>query len=167
MIQSSQPTTLEGGATRGIVTQACLFLFIALSPIEDFFLAGTSLRLLGRSLSLFPLLWLALASLWSAFMYFRADRRLLLVLLYAFLISVYGVCVFGFISYGENMVVKGFSSFISLGLFLFAIFGVDYGNRPLVRFAVYTAFVVRLSKPIWFPRTERESHTALHNLERS
>jgi hypothetical protein len=125
------------------VIQICLFLFIALCPIQDFMLQGTPLRSLGASPAIFPLCVLGIIGggqrLFSAKT--KVDLGPAICFAYVFLTALYGLLVFGFSSHGENLLWKGTTSFISLGVILFAI-TLDYGKNPVVRTAIYVAFAL-------------------------
>jgi len=130
------------GDTKRVV-QICLFLFIALCPIQDFMLQGTPLRSLGASPAIFPLCALVIVEggqrLFSTKT--RASLAPMICFVYVILTAVYGLFVFGFSSHGENLLWKGTTSLISLGAILFAI-TLDYGKYPVVRTAIYVAFTL-------------------------
>ncbi|MBZ5489505.1 MAG: hypothetical protein LAO76_01065 [Acidobacteriia bacterium] len=122
--------------------QICIFLFIALSPIQDFFLQGTPLRSLGASPSLFPLLAIAVVSFtqWLIYGNLNVDRALLVCLVYVFLTTAYGFLYFGLTSHDQNMIWKSTTSFISLALLVFAVSNIEYRINSVVRAGIYTAF---------------------------
>jgi hypothetical protein len=122
--------------------RACLFLFIALVPIQDFFLRGTPLRNLGGSPSVFPLLGLvALAfARWLASGDLRVNRVFLLCLVYVFATTIYGFFFFGLRSHGESLFWKSTTAFVVLSLGICAVTIVDYRFTSTVRAGVYAAF---------------------------
>ena len=135
-----------GSMRKSLFVQSCLFLFIALSPVQDFFLQGTPLRSVGASISFFPLLALAFCSFaeWLQAGHFKLKRNHLFCLVYMLLTSVYGLLVFGTASHGENLLWKGLTSFISLALFLFGFAGINYRLSSALRPAIYAAFFLML-----------------------
>jgi ABC-type multidrug transport system fused ATPase/permease subunit len=121
-----------------------IFAFIALSPIQDFFLRGTALAMPGDSPSLFPLLCLVALALshWILCGRFRVPQIGMIAGLYAFLLTIYGVLQFGMTFYGQNLFRKSLGSLTILSLFLAAIFIPRYELRGTVRFACYAAFLI-------------------------
>src|SRR5579859_1092019 len=124
--------------------RTCLFLFIALCPIDDFILQGTPLRSLGMSLSIFPLC--ALASIegvrWLLAARHRMSPVVVFWIVYILLTSIYGLAYFGFSSHGENLLWKGSTSLISL---LATVFAASMKYEPsVVRRAVFAAFGLAL-----------------------
>lgn len=126
------------------VIQVCLFLFIAVSPIQDFFLQGTPLRGLGASPSLFPLLVIIAvgSTQWLLSGEFKIKRIFLIGLVYIFLTALYGFMVFGFSSHGESLFWKSVTSFISLALVVLAVSQIDYSMKPAIRAGIYTALAL-------------------------
>jgi O-Antigen ligase len=124
--------------------KALLFLVIVLCPIQDFFLAGTPLRTLGASPSVFPLSLLILisASLWCARGKYAVGRSVFICAAYALITTAYGFLIFGASAYGQNLVVKSIVSSVPIGLFLFAIFKLDYEDEQTLRIAVYCALAL-------------------------
>jgi hypothetical protein len=122
--------------------RVCLFLFIALAPIQDFFLRATPLRNLGGSPSLFPLLGLVTFALarWLASGNLRVHRVFLLCLAYVFTTTLYGFIFFGVTSHGENLFVKSATAFVVLGLVIFSVTHIDYRHTSTVRAGIYAAF---------------------------
>jgi hypothetical protein len=127
-----------------IFKQNLLFLFIALSPIGDFFLQATPLRSLGASPAIFPLLALAGIALgeWLASGRLKVNRVFLICLAYTLVITLYGLLFFGFSSLGESLIVKCLKSALTLGLTIFAATGIDYRVTGMVRTAIYVAFTL-------------------------
>jgi hypothetical protein len=128
--------------TGSLYIQALLFLFIALSPIQDFFLQGTALRGLGASPSIFPLAALAIITLsnWLMAGNFKADRTLIVCLGYVLLTAIYGFAFFGLTSHGESLIWKSSTVFVSLSVVVLAVCNVDYQINAVTRAAIYTAF---------------------------
>src|SRR6185312_8330313 len=128
----------------GILLQICTFLFIALSPIQDCFLQGTPMRSLGASPSLFPLCGIGLVAgaRWLLSSELKVNVKLLFCLAYVSITAIYGFLIFGTSSHGENLFLKGTTIFVSLGVILFATFGVNYEPAPLLRAAIYSAFIL-------------------------
>ncbi len=122
----------------------CLFLFIALSPIQDSLLQGTWLSTMGRSFSLFPLalLFLISAGNWLLKGRFFVSKPLLLVIGYVLALTLYGLAEFGWHSHGQNMLLKSISSSVPLILLLFVIFKVPYHYRGVVKSALLVAFAL-------------------------
>lgn len=123
-------------------SQACLFLFIALAPIQDFFLRATPMRSLGGSPALFPLLGLAAFAFgrWLASGHLRVNRLFLICLVYVFATTVYGFLFFGLTSHGESLFWKTTTASVVLGLGIFAATNIDYRLTPTVRAGIYAAF---------------------------
>lgn len=128
--------------TGSFCIQALLFLFIALSPIQDFFLQGTTLRGLGASPSIFPLAAMAIVTLsnWLMAGNFKADRTLLTCLGYVLVTAIYGFAFFGLSSHGESLIWKGSTVFVSLSVVVLAIRNVEYKINTVTRVAIYAAF---------------------------
>jgi hypothetical protein len=122
--------------------RSCLFLFIALTPIQDFFLQATPLRSFGASPSLFPLAALGVltAARWLVSGDLKIDRVFLACLGYTVAITIYGFFFFGFMSHGEDLIWKSAKSFIALALVILAANNLDYQVTSTVRAACYTAF---------------------------
>ncbi len=130
-------------STRTSLAQISLFLFIATCPIGDFMLQGTPLRSLGASPCIFPLFALALVdgAQWLFSSKTSVSRGVVVCFAYVVLTAVYGLCVFGVSSHGENLLWKGTTSFISLVAFLYAT-QLDYGKSSIVRAAIYVALIL-------------------------
>lgn len=128
--------------TTSVFYRTCLFLFIALSPIEDFFLQASPLRAFGTSPALFPLAALGGVAVahWLTSGHLKVNRIFLICLVYALAITVYGLLFFGFVSVGENLIWKSAKSFIALAIVAFAATNIDYRITSTVRAAIYTAF---------------------------
>jgi hypothetical protein len=127
-----------------LLVKCCVFLFIALSPIQDFFLQGTPMRSLGASPSLFPLLAIILLTFgqWLVSGDLKVDRVFLLCLMYVVLTTIYGFLFFGLTSHQESLIWKSMASLISLALLLFAVNNIDYRMNRFVREGIYTAFAI-------------------------
>jgi hypothetical protein len=142
----SQVRDLRDGQHRedGFLHRLLLFSFIALCPVQDFFLRGSPLAMLGGSPASFPLLVLCIlaAGGWMLRGSFRVLRLGIMSVLYAFLLTIYGVIEFGMTFYGHNLLSKSLGSLAVLSLFLSAIFIPRYDMRATVRPACYVAFVV-------------------------
>jgi len=125
-----------------LLVKGCVFLFIALCPIQDFFLQGTPMRSLGASPSLFPLLAMVLLTFgqWLMAGDLKVDRVFLLCLMYVSLTTVYGFLFFGFTSHQESLIWKSMASLISLALLMFAVNNIDYRMNSFVRAGIYAAF---------------------------
>lgn len=119
-----------------------IFTFIALCPIQDFFLRGTALAMIGDSPSSIPLLFIIAIALahWVLRGRFRVLQVGAIATLYAFVLTIYGVMQFGMTFYGQNLLHKSLGSFTVLALFLAAIFIPRYELRSTVRSACFVAF---------------------------
>ncbi len=128
-------------AKKASLVEMCLFLFIASCPIQDFVLQETPLRSLGGSPCIFPLCALALVegARWLFSTKTGVRCSVVICFTYVILTALYGLFVFGTSSHDENLLLKGLTSFISLGAVLFAI-TLDYGKSQVVRAAIYVAF---------------------------
>lgn len=124
------------------LVRACLFLFIALAPIQDFFLRGTPMRSLGGNPSLFPLLGLVAFAFarWLASGHLRLNRVFLICLVYVFAITIYGFLFFGLTSHGENLFLKSTTALVVLSLGIFVATTIDYRPASTVRAGIYAAF---------------------------
>lgn len=146
--------------------QFCTFLFIALCPVQDFFLQGTPLRSLGASPSIFPLatILLVIGTRWLLSGRFAVRIGVLLCFLYILITTVYGLFTFGISSHGENLLWKATTSFISLGAIIFAATSVDYSKSRAVRAGIYCAlaivtlgFCFGYANPFGFPQPVENS----------
>src|SRR6266478_2967915 len=128
---------------RSSFSKMCLFLFIALCPIEDFMLQGTPLRGLGASPSIFPLCALALigGAQWLLSSKMRLSLGGVICFVYVLMTAIYVLLLFGVWSQGENLLWKGATSFISLAAIMFAA-ALHYDRGPVVRAAIYVAFLL-------------------------
>jgi hypothetical protein len=145
--------------TRSFLGRACLFLFIALCPVEDFMLQGTPLRSLGACISIFPLCvlafikgveWLLSERIWI-------GRGAVICFVYVFLTATYGLLLFGMWSQGLNLIWKSFTSLVSL-LAVVVAAQLDYCDSRVVRAGIYCAlllvvmgFLFGNSNPVGFP----------------
>lgn len=123
--------------------QACLFLFIALAPVQDFFLRGTPLRSLGESPSFLPLLGLVGVSFghWLISGHLRVNRIFMICVGYVFATTLYGLFMFGLSSHGASLLSKSATWFVVVGLGIFAVTCIDYRNMSAtVRAGIYVAF---------------------------
>jgi hypothetical protein len=124
-----------------------IFVFIALSPIQDFILRGAALvSVLGSSPSSIPLLFMVFLAFgtWVISGRFRILQVGAIAALYAVVLTIYGVMQFGMAFYGEDLLRKSLGSLTILSMFLAAIFIPRYELRGTVRIASYTAFLLLL-----------------------
>jgi len=117
----------------------CILLFVALCPFEDIYEGALSSA--GRSLSLYPLLVLAAlaGANWIIRGHYRVHVATLLAVVYAVIITLFGLAVFGTSNLGQNLIVKSVTSAIPLALFMYAVLAIDY-EQPYIKEAVAIAF---------------------------
>lgn len=127
--------------TADLPEKLLVFFFIALSPIQDIALQSTPLKGIGACLSLLPFLPLLALCLvrWAADgMWIK--RIVLACSLYAAVLTVYGFWRFGFISEGDDLILKSVSNFSIFALYLLPVFLPLYKFRGALRAGCYGAF---------------------------
>lgn len=145
MLKLSDPGTFHRNESLETALQRLLlFTFIAFCPIQDFFLRGTAVAMVGSSPSSIPLLFIIVLSFayWALCGEFRVLQIGAISALYAILLTIYGVMQFGISFYGQNLLRKSIGSLTVLSMFLAAIFLPRYEFRGTVRSACYAAFFI-------------------------
>lgn len=124
-------------------SEAAVFFFVALSPIQDSALQETPLKGLAASVSLLPMFVLIAITLprWIAGG-MNVKRITLGCCAYAALVTVYGFLHFGLASQGESLIVKSLTHFITFAVFLGAAFLPQYELRGAVRAGCFAAFTL-------------------------
>lgn len=120
--------------------------YILVSPIQDFVLGTTPLKVVGSSPAIFLLLAI-LALRIAEVAYSKARVPMLLVYfgLYAATITCAGIMMYGLESQGVNLLWKSFTSAVPLISFSVAIFGADYTDYELIKRALFGASCICLA----------------------
>ncbi len=121
------------------------FLFIILIPFQDTALQNTPLKLFGASLSVLPLILLALLGILQWI--YRSDGRIrrswLIIGSYAVIISAVYIVIYS--SYGSAIPWKQSLTYgLMSALLLFATFGIEYPAKKWVRLAIYISLFVTI-----------------------
>lgn len=124
-----------------------LFAFICLTPFQDTILQVTPLQRLGSSFSVIPLLLIVFLEIARRVIRFDfVFRRFLIVMVvYAILVSLFGVFEFSSDAPNADMIWQAAKLAIDSALVLYVIFGIDYSDTRLVGFAVQVAFFTTIA----------------------
>jgi len=126
--------------------QWLIFSFICLMPFQDTILQITPLQRLGSSFAVLPLMLLIFLEIAQRLI--RLDlvfpRFLVVMAVYAVLISLMGIVVFGPGTGGLGLAWQAVKLAIDSMLVLYVIFGIDYSDRRLVGLAVQIAFFITI-----------------------
>ncbi len=121
-----------------------LFLFIALTPLQDTALAATPLKGFAASPAVFPLT--ALLLLWMIERLLRQQFRVpkwpLAAAIYVLLVCMWGLLAFPAV---PSAAAKSLMTHtVQLGLLLFVVFGMRYGDRRTIQSGLLVAFSITL-----------------------
>lgn len=126
------------------LTRLLLFLFIALTPLQDTALAHTPLKGFAASPAVFPLT--ALFLLWtiqrSFHQPFRVPRLLLAAVIYAGIVCMWGLFAFPVAPFVAEKALATHA--LQLGLLLFVVFGMRYSDRKTIQCGLLAAFSITL-----------------------
>jgi hypothetical protein len=121
--------------------------FICLMPFQDTFLQATPLQRLGSSFSIVPLLLLVFLEIARRLIYFDLvfSRFLVVITVYAGLVSLFGVITFGHGIGGLDLAFQAVKLAIDSGLALYVVLGIDYSDTRILKFAVQLAFFITIA----------------------
>jgi hypothetical protein len=127
--------------------QWLIFGFICLMPFQDTILQVTPLQRLGSSFSVLPLMLIICLEIARRLIHFDFvfSRNLIVIAVYAALISLFGIMMFGSGSGSLGMGLQAVKLAIDSILVLYVIFGIDYSDSRLVGLAVQIAFFITLA----------------------
>ena len=124
------------------IVSALLFLFIVLSPIQDFVLAGYGFGIFGASPSFIPLTILILIGFFNG-----KNKKMniftIMFILYAATVFIVAIYSYDNFSEIENSALKSAKVFILYLYFFYPIFFLKY-DQNYIRYAIFIAFVISI-----------------------
>lgn len=111
-------------------------------PFQDTYLGKTPLGFLGSSISFLPLTLYVLIDfyIWLERPRLIAPRTGMIWCLYALILSLVYILIWGPVSHGESVIYKTFSMSIVSFLWAYTVFGIDFTPTTGLRYSTYLAF---------------------------